>query len=215
MSNTILWKHDPSVAITSFTLQKSTDKGIIFSALATVAFSVTGPNWDAANRRWQYVDTAGNPGDVYSITATGTNGTSPAALAISPPVVPTTCTIIGYLTDAAGNVDVQVPISVQTTGSRGEQWISSPPGALARNPEALAVIGANLTVFPDNNGMWQVKLLRRSFARVSIPAVQLDWAFEVPNTPGPLNIRDIPQLRGAELTVFPEMTGTPLALPFG
>jgi hypothetical protein len=213
MSNRISWAFDPTVVVTSFTITKSVDKGITYAALTSVAFNTTGANWDKAKKRFFYVDAPGNPGDIYLVTSVGAFGTSPGTYAIAPPTSPAFCYIFGYILDSQGNVDQQTPITVRWDGSRGEHWMKGPTGTVAQNPEALAITAGSMQVYPDANGMWQVQLIQKSFARIQIPAIELDWAFEVPSKPGPINIRDVQQLRGLSTGIFSDMTGTRENLP--
>lgn len=215
MSNTIVWQFDLTVVITSFTLKKSTDQGQSFAALTSVAFNTArgAANWDDANKRFTYTDGTGNPGDVYQVIAIGANGTSMPALIVAPPTPPATCLVIGYVLDAFGAVDAQIPIVVTTVGTRGEQWGQNTAGIVAQNPMSVGMVGSNRTIYPDRNGMWKIALVQKTYARIVCAAIGLDWSFEVPVKAGPVNVRDIPQLRGQALSVFGDMNGSRNSFP--
>lgn len=210
MANHITWAFDSSAAITSFVLTKSTDKGSSYVALATVTFDVsaTAPNYLPATKEFFYDDAAGNPGDIYSVTAVGALGTSEAVLGVAPPVAPGTCLVLGYLRDAAGFVDPTSPIYVEAAGSRGEGWVVNPSGIVSQNPEALGIARDSSTTYCDTSGMWLVRLVRRCVARIRVPAQDFVWTFLVPDESGPVNIRDIKQLRpGDYYGIFPALDG--------
>jgi hypothetical protein len=207
MSVRISWGFDPTVSITSFTLTKSTNNGITYAALASVDFDVNGANYDRPTRTFFYVDNAGAAGHVYKIVAEGALGSSEPVISVAPPNPPSKCLVIGYALDAFGQADEHLVVNVETAGRRGQHWLTNPTGLVANNREALGVVRSSCSVFPDANGMWQVSLLRGSYARVQIPALELDWAFEVPSLEGPVNVRDIPLLRSADyLSLWPDMT---------
>lgn len=72
------------------------------------------------------------------------------------------------------------------------------------------------TIYPNESGIWQVDLVQKSIARITISELQFDWAFEVPAKTGPVNIRDIPQLRGASFDgIWPQESGTPARITKG
>lgn len=197
MSNTIVWNYDPAVTITSFALEKSVDKGLTFAALATVVFNLTGANYDQVNKRFFYLDGAGNPGDVYRVTSTGAFGVSGPTIAVAPPAQPALCTVIGYVLDGLGRPRTDVRVEVHAYGVGGERWTRNHAGVVAQNPAAVGIVATAETVYPDAAGVWQVSLLQKALVRIEIAELGLSWAFEVPAKVGPVNVRDLPQLRGA------------------
>lgn len=215
MSVKITWQADPSVTITSFTVIVSTDKGATFTTLATVTFNTASgaPNYDQRLKQFFFVDSSGNPGNIYQVAAIGTNGTSIPEFVIAPPSSYPMCDIFGYVIDAFGDVDTSIPIEVSSFGSRGEKWARNVGGIISQNPMGLGIAAVMRTIFPDNNGIWQISLIQGAFARVSIPILDFTWTFEVPANAGPINIRDLPQLRGQALGVFPEMGGESTRFP--
>jgi hypothetical protein len=213
MSNRLSWGWDTTQTVTGFTLTKSTNKGISFSALVTIPFDTVGANYDAREKKFFYVDNTGVPGDVYKVVAHGTFGVSTPAIIVAPPAAALTCTIIGYVLDLFGSVDERMRVIVDAYGSRGERWMQNPVGVVAQHPEAVAARVTSRVFTLDSAGMWQADLVRGSYARVQIPELQFTHVFEVPQEAGPVNIRDIPQLRGPELALFGESNGDKLYLP--
>lgn len=208
MAVKVIWEFDPSVAVTSFTLDKSVDQGTSYTFLATVTFDINGANFDRAEKHFFYNDAAGAPGHIYRITATGAFGTSLPSYMVAPADPPGLCVVIGYARNAFGEVDVGMQVFVESWGERGTGWASNPAGVVGNNAQSLAVISSTRTTYPDANGLWQVELIRKAYARVRIPALELDWAFEVPDKTGPVNIRDLPLVRQGDVNgTFPEMTG--------
>ena len=213
MANKVFWIPDLTQTITSFQVDRSLDKGQTFTTVATITFDVNGVNFDKPTKRFFYSDASGVPGAVYAVTAIGPSGSSAPVYAITPADAPLTCTIIGYVRDVLGYAMPDAAIVVKAFGSTGEQWARNPNGLLAQNPNALGVVSRDIIVKPDDNGMWQVTLLRKAYAKIEIPSQEFVWAFEVPDKTGPINIRDIPQLRGQALQLFPEMLGDRVTLP--
>ena len=209
MTVTVSWGYDTTQTITSFTLEKSTDKGVSFSSLVSIAFNPAGANFDAANNRFFYNDAAGAVGHVYKIYAVGPLGTSEARIAISAPAETSKCTIIGYVEDAFGEVDTSIQVLVEAFGGREDRWVQSPTGVVAQNSRAVGITSGRNIVYPNSDGIWQVRLTRKTVARITINELGLDWAFEVPDKDGPVNIRDIPQIRGGSFYgIYPEQDGT-------
>jgi len=197
MSNTISWSYDPTVTITSFALQKSTDKGVTFAALATVAYDPSGANFSVATRKFFYVDAAGAAGDVYRVTSTGAFGVSGPAVAVAPPSEPDKCTIIGYALDGLGRARTDMAVTVTVYGTSGERWVKNPVGTVAHNPQALGMTFTQETVFTTDQGIWQVDLVQRALVRITIEELGYEKSFEVPGKTGPVNIRDVADYRGA------------------
>jgi hypothetical protein len=209
MSVQITWAYDPSVTIASFMVSVSTDGGATFSQLATISFNtaIGAVNYNQKTKQFFYVDGTGVSGNIYSVAAVGANGTSNLQYVVAPVLAYPTCTIYGYVIDAAGNVDTSIDVLVTSFGTRGERWMKKPTGLAAFNPMSLGVVSSSLTVYPDATGVWQVTLLQGAYATISIDALDFSWTFETPASNGPINIRDIQQLRGAALGVFPELVG--------
>jgi len=201
-----------ATAIASFDLSKSIDMGETYSSLVNIPFDTTGDNYDRPNKHFFYNDTSGQPGHIYKVVINASTATDPLVI-IAPPAPPAKCMIIGYMLDAGGYVPTDVQVSVEAYGTRGERWGRNPTGIVGQNKEALGITARRFFVKPDANGMWSVNLIRKVFALIEIPAINFRWAFEVPDKDGPVNIRDIPQLRGQDLALFPEMDGTRALFP--
>lgn len=213
----VYWEHSALAPITSFVLEKSVNKGASYTTLATIVFSTTGANYDSKSRRFFYTDSAGQAGAIYRITSVGTLGTSEPAFAITPPAAMLKCLIIGYVRDSYGNVDTNMRVLVSSYGTRGEAWAYNATGVVAN--EALAVgvpVDQSIIVQPNAEGIWRVELLRKTLARIQIPDLNFEWAFEVPDAQGPINIRDIPQLRGADFSgLWPGQDGVRKPISLG
>lgn len=206
MSYRVQWFADDPTA-QSFLLEKSTDKGVSYTTLTTIAYDTTGVNYDPRLKVFFYVDAGGAAGHVYRLTVTGTQGVSPPSFIVVPMAAPDMCHIIGYVRSPFGEVDQSVKVDVFSFGSRGERWMKSPSGLLGINPEALGVTNAQKAVFPNADGMWEVLLVQGTYARIFIPEMSFEWTFLVPSVTGPVNIRDIAQLRGQERALYSEQTG--------
>jgi len=212
MSDTRLtWVPDPSVAVTSFTVQKSTDEGITFSTIATVTAGAASPNYDRQDKVYFYVDSGSSPGDVYKVTCTGPNGTSLPAYAVAAPDPLPLCLVIGYVANGFGDRLSGVAVSVKSFGAKSSAWVNNPAGTIAQNPRAVGVAATSeKTVYTDAAGIWQVSLVQKTEALVTIPDLRFEYAFEVPAKTGPINIRDIAELRGGS---FHALHGEPLGVP--
>lgn len=215
MSVLLTWYPDPAVIISLFNIFVSTDEGITFNLLAAVPFNTApgAPNYDQRLKQFSYTDSIGIPGNVYQVFAVGADGTSIPEYTIAPPSSFPLCTIYGYMIDAFGNVDQNNEIICRSFGSRGEKWTHNVPGIVGQNPMSLGISDGYRTVFPDQNGLWQVAIIQGIYARIEIPALEFSWVFEVPKSIGPFNIRDVPQLRGQALGVFPDLVGDRTRFP--
>lgn len=206
MSARIYWLADDPTA-TSFTLTKSVDGGRTFTALGTVAADTTGPNYEAKTRRFFYADGAGEAGHVYAITATGPLGVSDPTLLVAPAGEPKKCLIIGYLRDVFGSVDEHSVIQVAAAQtSRGERWARQ-DGAVAASANALGVRSSVRNVYVDATGMFQVELVQGALVTITIHDMDYAVQFRVPEENGPVNIRDLRTLRGAELEQYDDVGG--------
>lgn len=206
MAATIYWDASDTT-VTSFALSRSSDKGASYTAVATVAASTVGANYDARTKRYFYVDASAAAGDIFKLVATGTLGTSEPEFAIVPPGAAPRCRVIGYALTGFGEADVLLPVLVTLFGSRGESWNRSPSGVMAQHAEALHLVPSSRTVYPSTAGVWSVDLVRGALARVQIAQTGFSWVFRVPDVAGPVNIRDIPQARGQELVPYGELLG--------
>ncbi len=204
----VSWDYDSSVAVTSFGVYKSSNKGLTYTLISTVTFAVNGANYNRVDRAFFYDDLTGAAGDIYKIVANGVNGTSASAFGIAPAVELARCLIIGYARDGFGDVDPYMDVLVETYGNRGEHWVQNSGGVIAQHAQAIGVSSGARTLHPDVNGMWSVELIQKTFARIRIPALEFDWAFEVPDKEGPVNIRDVALLRqGDYYGTSPEQVG--------
>ena len=205
----ILWDFDRSVPVTSFTLTKSTDKGLAYAALDVVSFDINGAAYLPGKKRFHYDDVAGDSGHLYKVIASGPYGAAAAVIGVAPPQAPSKCLVIGYLLDGVGNVDTQSPVIVETHGTNGSYWTNNPSGVVAQNAQAQGIGYSRYEIYPDQTGLWQIPLVIGTVARVQIPSQELDWAFEVPNQEGPVNIRDLPLLSMADyFSLYPDRSGT-------
>lgn len=207
----LVWNPDPAIAITSFSLYRSDDKGRTYSLLATIAANYSGANYDKQNKRFFYEDAATSHGSIYKITVTGPSGTSDPAYLIAPPDSIPKCVIIGYIADAHGRPVAGEQVSVEAAGTKGSTWMRNPDGLVAENPEAQGVQIGRQTVYTDENGVWQVTVARKSIIRVNIPSLRVEKMMEVPDLEGPINFRDIIEVRGGSFRgIFDEQTGVPV-----
>jgi hypothetical protein len=218
MSVTLSWQADntPNTpAITQFNVLLSTDLGATFTLLASVPFNTarSNSNYNQQTRQFSYLDSTGNPGNIYQIISVGSNGNSAPVFAIAPPILYSKCAIIGFLVDPFGDADPTQPVKVSSFGSRGERWTKNQPGIVAQQPFALGIIETSKTVYPDATGLWSVELLQSTYAKIEIPCLNYVSVFEVPAVSGPINVRDIPTLRGEESGLFPNQVGDRPAWP--
>lgn len=213
MANKFYWTPDPTQTITSFDIERSTDHGSSFAALVNIPFNVNGANYDKQRKQFFYEDAAGQPGYIYRIVANGAFGVSVPLTIVAPPAEPELCTIIGYVRDASGYVDRTTAIHVTAVGSPEEHWAPNPEGLVAHNAHALGIVAKRDVIHPDENGMWQVDLIRGIYARIEIPALMFQRTFEVPRKAGPINVRDIAEVRGRALALFGDVNAGGVFLP--
>lgn len=213
MTVKVSWMADTDDSVTSYEVFRSQDKGLTYSSIAVVPFDTQGTDYDKTTKRFFVNDSTGQAGDVYMITATGLYGTSEPTIVIAPPAVPAKCLVVGYVRDAHGRVDRNWTVRVSTAAQRGENWLAG-GGVVGQHPLSVGVVASDTTVHPDENGFWSVELLQDAIARISIPVLDLDWAFRVPKKNGPVNIRDIPQVRTADFYgIWPDMQGSRMGQP--
>lgn len=215
MAQRVLWRVDPgSAGITEFQLQKSVDAGNSYTALVTIPFDLNGANYEKQAARFFYDDAGGGSGHVYLVYAVGPNGTSDPIFFIPPPSDPQRCAIIGYVLDVFGNADQSVAVEVNASTRPSERWHTNPTGLVAREARALGILPAAMRVYPDANGIWQVSLVRKAFARISIPALDFEKDIEVPDAIGPFNIVDVPGLTGTDASgIFQGGPGLRASIP--
>ena len=211
MSVRLEWAPDPAGnGVTTYNIEKSTDKGVSWAVLDDVAYNVNGGSFDKPSRRFYYVDAEGNPGDIYRLNAQGTWGTSDWVFLIAPPGTQPLCQVFGYVDTAFAIQDVQTRIVVSAFMPNGRQWARNTQGLVSHNPEGLGILEGERVVYPDANGIWKVDVAQGVYCKVYIPALNFVWVFEVPRELGPRNIRDILAVRGADFdSVWGEQTGEP------
>ena len=191
------WGFDRTETVTSFVITKSTDKGQSFSALATVTFDVGGAAFEKKTARFFYTDATLAAGDIYRLTVVGPGGTSQPEFLIVPPTLQL-CHVFGYVFDAFG-APSKADVNVEAYAPAGMGfWTVATTGVAAHDSTALALAPRSAVVSVDAAGLWRVALLRRCHARIVIAELGIDYAFEVPDREGPINLRDIPRLRQAD-----------------
>lgn len=181
----VSWK---SGVASSFAVAVSTDDGLTFDPLIVIPYDINGAN--AKKGRFFYDHSAGASRNIYSISATGVNGTSRPVLAFAPAMAPEVCTVHGYARDGFGNVDGSAQIHVNVLS----KYIEA-EGAVAKNSDGMLIMSSGDRWFPfDQNGHWQIELPRLARVEISIPATGFSKLFIVPDEAGPVNLRDIPSL---------------------
>lgn len=188
---TYRWKVPPlSEGVTSFVLERSSNAGETWSAIATVTADTTDPLvYDAAADRFFYVDGASVSGEIVRIAAVNSEGTSAWSYHYPPPAPARTCNVYGVVLDPASNrpwPGLPVIVEVLTAGNAAQVENSSTP---ARNRESAVVAARRLSVFTDDSGRWKVDLVVDMPVRVTIPKANLAQAFRVPDL-SVLNFRD-------------------------
>lgn len=212
MSAKITWGYDSSINITQFRVEKSTDKGASFLSIATVPFNTSGANYDKIAKNFFYNDLVGNPGDIYRIFVDGALGTSLPVYVIVPSAFPPVCSIFGYVFTSDGSVDREVEIKIKPFHLGGGKWASNFSGITAHDPQAVGIVSSGpVSVYPDENGMWQVQLLQGIYVIVEISALEFEAAIQVPSTQGPVNICDINRLTGSDYGgIWGDQSGIPI-----
>lgn len=211
MAVTIHWYHDTAHAIESFTIQRSIDGGRTFAALAVVVFDLNGANYDRATNRFRYRDLTGAPGYVYSVVVTGELGLSDPAFVVAPPAPAPLCTVIGYTSHVGGARQKGLPVVVEYLGDRQDQRSVEMAGTIGMNKQAV-VVGGTAQTQTDANGMWSIDLVQGARVLLTLPGVY-SHAFTVPKARGPVNVRDLPQIRGTSINgSLDELGGIPVGL---
>ena len=210
MAATLTWFPDPaSNGVTEYILDSSTDGTITWANVTTVVYSLTGMQYDKVNKVFTYTDSAGAPGTLYRLSAVGSFGTSGYVYIAVPPGPPPVCEILGYIQTAMAGVDSSTPIQVQTYLKKGQQFFSV-PGTIGQTRAGMGIQAWKTSVYPNASGICSDTLVQGVYALITIPALNFRWAFQVPEVPGPVNIRDIPCLKGSDwFSVTGEETGVP------
>jgi hypothetical protein len=172
------WKSLYSVV--SYLIEKSVDKGISFSTVATVVGTPAydNINWDIPSQKFFYVDTNVIEETVYRIRGSfvGDIYTDYEYVYVVPVAI--TCNIFGNISSLDGKIlsesDRSVIIeSIKMGSDSGEK------------PKVVKA---------SSEGYWQVALVAGSHMKITIPCIRDSIYVKIPDNPGLYNYLDLPRI---------------------
>lgn len=195
--STYTWALPPeSESVTEFELEKSTDGGLTFAALATIPNDTTNAAvFNPDTCKFFYVDGSPVAGEIVRIAAENANGLGPWEYLHGPPAVPTLCNIYGAVLDMATGKPVHgCQVLIEPIAAHLSSYQQN-AGVASLNAESVTVSRRALTIFTDAAGRWQIDLMQDLPVRISIPKVGVEQIFRVPKNVATLNFRDAVKYR--------------------
>lgn len=117
MSVRVTWQPSQDSDIASYLLESAPSIGGPWTQLATIPHSLTGPNWDAVNTVFFYVDAAGTEATYYRLTATDAENQSSAPSSpfrVFTPVASGVPSLVNCISISAGDVAALLALGFTT-----------------------------------------------------------------------------------------------------
>lgn len=193
------WKCPPaSEAVTSFTIEKSTDDGVTWSAAATIAMDTTDPLvYDPSADRFFWTDPTPASAEIVRIAAVNAAGTGPWRYSYGPPARPSTVNVFGAVLDpVTGRPMEEVEVIVYAMQGMGSAHQPN-PSVPSNNAQSVTVASRRHRLFTDREGRWSIDLVRDVPMEIEVPAVGLVKTFRLPTDEGvqAVNFRDLVRFR--------------------
>lgn len=175
MTIKLTWLPNTEADIDEYQVWRAPDN-VNFTQIVIIDHNLGDPGvFDTGTGRFFYEDTGGTTSDWYKIRAVDTSANlssftvSKQAGAPLPPV----CALFGTVlhADGAADTEAQVQIFIKSTKKTKEGQFVSTDGVTSDPVE----------VFTDDNGFWEVNIIRDALVEVVIPRINLRAEVQIPD----------------------------------
>lgn len=175
------WEPSPKEdAVTFYHLQKSTDGGITFQAMVSIANSTTDPAYSPEKRVFFYLDPIPVTGEIVRLRAETLGPVyTKWSYCFSPQKTQETCTLYFSLYDSISGKALSDRIIVITVLKAPEVSDFNVPAITNRG--SIFSDNQRRTVRTDENGMAQIDLIHGAFVEVNIIQLGKTLKFRVPS----------------------------------
>lgn len=167
------WSNPPAVDdVSSFVIEKSTDRGVTFELVQTIDADVTDTAvYDPAGRVYFWEDPDPVPGEIVRIAAENDIGVGAYSYSHTPALPPAMCNIYGTIIDPIGGR----PVAAATV----RVLIFSAPLATTP-PSTLLKQASTQQLLTDHLGRWSVSVMHGAVVDIDIPATSTSYTIRVP-----------------------------------
>lgn len=180
-----------SEAVTSFELEKSTDDGISWSALATIVADTTNAAvYDFAEDKYYYVDATPVAGEIVRLRAVNATGNGPWSYHHGPPAAPDLCNLYGVLRDGISGDPYENEKIIIETMPPGLSGFQDNANVATTDQDGILSGMRRTSAWTDEQGRWSIDLVTDLPVKVSIPVAGITSYFRIPAGTQVLNFRD-------------------------
>lgn len=175
MTIKLTWVPNTDSSIDEYQIWRS-DDNVNFTQQIVVDHDLNDPLvYDSSIGRFYWEDPTGTTTHWYKVRAVDTSGNLSAFTVAKQagPALPPVCVLFGSVlkTDGSPETEAQVQIFIDNTQKNkegqfiGSDGITSPP----------------VETFTDDNGFWEINIIRNAVVRVVIPKINLDAEVTIPD----------------------------------
>ncbi len=183
------WK--PSTGTDTYILEKSTDNGLNWVALASIIHDFSGGDYDSAIGRFNFTDVLPVVGEFVRIYGQNVQGNGPAAILQGPLVANPTCRLFGVLVHTVTQQPLEgAEVRIGPLSDRRSSTLIPNAGIAAVSSPSVLGGDRLFRTFTDAEGKWEFNLARGIAVECVIPSTGFSQAFYVPEDRDLLNIVD-------------------------
>jgi hypothetical protein len=175
MAIKLTWLPNSEADIKEYQIWRAPDN-VNFTQQTTITHDEGDPGiFDPSTGRFFWEDPTGTTDDWYKIRAVD-NSNNLSAFTVSKqagPPLPSVCVIFGTVLHANGEpeTEAQVQVFIKSTEKNKEGQFVSEDG----------IVNDPVEVFTDDNGFWEVEVIRQAVVEVNIPRINLLAEITVPD----------------------------------
>lgn len=186
---TYTWR--PNSDTVTYILEKSTDNGLIWAALASVTHDYAGVDYDSATGLFSFDDITPVVGELVRIYGQNAEGDGPAAILHGPLVANVTCRLYGVLIHTVDGSPLEgAEVRVSPLSDRRKSSILPNAGVPAVNTPSVLGGDRVFRTITDAEGAWHFDLVRGIAVAVTVPSTGFQQTFYVPVDRDVLNVTD-------------------------
>lgn len=184
------WKPS-TTGTTTYILEKSTNHGLTWAALASITHDYTGANYDSSVGRFFFDDITPVVGELVRIYGQSVEGDGPAAILHGPLVANPTCHLYGVIIHTVtGEPSEGAEVRVSPLSDRRKSTLIANAGIPAANNPSTLGGDRVFRTFTDAEGQWKFDLLRGIAVECVVPSTGFRQSLYVPDDRDVLNIAD-------------------------
>lgn len=185
-----VYRWSPSADTISYVLERSIDHGLTWANITTITHDYGGADYDSATQTFFYTDVAPALGEMVRVYGANAEGAGEAFYLFGQETTTATCNIYGVLQHQATAQPLRGAEVIITPSD--QPYSTLRPGTSTPAVSQFAQLGGKreFRVFSDDEGKWNIDLVRGITVKVRIPDAGFDQSFKVPEDRDVLNITD-------------------------